>query len=268
MAALLLLVTITPSSASLGLRGKGPAFLEHCVAGMACQGLRCEPVAGGRHFSLELLQDLPCSEDASCRREETGLTCVKGSCVCPTYQAMNVSSCSCEVAARCEDGGECKGQHSGRRCADPYCTCLHSAGYASLLVDPSSLFCVLPHTGTPLEYGTEGLTVLCVVGGLACIVLLVVLGMVLHKNCVCEKGAYECADVPDAPDLPHVAAWDHPSLDYIPKTEEEDIVFTLAMAKDTVRMSNASTIHVMDELVTDYNENRGYVDDVDDPRHD
>ena len=24
------------------------------------------------------------------------------------------------------------------------------------------------------------------------------------------QGAYECEDVPDAPDLPHVAAWDHP----------------------------------------------------------
>ena len=58
-------------------------------------------------------------------------------------------------------------------------------------------------------------------------------------------------------------------------------------AKDTVRMSNASTIHVVDEEVTgwrknffgpwciffspDYNlnnDNHGYVDDVDDPRHD
>ena len=25
-----------------------------------------------------------------------------------------------------------------------------------------------------------------------------------------SQGAYECEDVPDAPDLPHVAAWDHP----------------------------------------------------------
>lgn len=140
-----------------------------------------------------LLQEVSCQEEGDCSPKETGLTCVKGSCVCPFYQALNVSSCECQEAAKCED--ECPAQHNGRR----------------------------------------------------------------------------CEDVPDAPDLPHVAAWDHPSLDYIPKTEEEDIVFTLAMAKDTVRMSNASTIHVVDEEVTDYNlnnDNHGYVDDVDDPRHD
>jgi len=250
-------------------RKPGVDFLAQCRQGLSCHGLSCHPVEGGEEVSLELLQDVSCREEGDCRPKETGLTCVKGSCVCPFYQALNVSSCQCQEAAKCEDG--CPAQHNGRRCEDEFCSCFPSLDFALLLVDPASLFCVLPADPSHPVLAYEGLTVLCVLGSLACLVLLLVLAMVLHRNCVCEKGAYECEDVPDAPDLPHVAAWDHPSLDYIPKTEEEDIVFTLAMAKDTVRMSNASTIHVVDEEVTDYNlnnDNHGYVDDVDDPRHD
>lgn len=277
MASALLLIWAASAATATVLDGRegkpGVDFLAHCRQGLSCQGLSCRPVDGGEEVSLELLQEVSCQEEGDCSPKETGLTCLKGSCVCPFYQALNVSSCECQEAAKCKEKDECPAQHNGRRCEDEFCSCFPSLDFSFLLVDPASLFCVLPADPSHpvLAYGTEGLTVLCVLGSLACLVLLVVLAMVLHRNCVCEKGAYECEDVPDAPDLPHVAAWDHPSLDYIPKTEEEDIVFTLAMAKDTVRMSNASTIHVVDEDVTDYNlnnDNHGYVDDVDDPRHD
>jgi hypothetical protein len=264
LAVLLLRVT---SSAQSWRDEKHPVnFLVQCMAGMSCQGLRCSAEEGGDDFSLELLQALHCQDDSDCSEENTGLQCVKGGCECPAYQALNVSACQCQPAALCEE--KCAAQHNGRRCEDEYCSCYPSLDFTTLLVDPASLFCVLPATDPVLVYGTAGLTVLCVLGGLTCAVLLIVLGLVLHRNCVCEKGDYKCEDEPDLPQLPHVAAWDHPSLDYIPRSGEEDIVFTLALAKDTVRMSNASTIHVVDEDMTDYNENKGYVDDVEDPRHD
>ena len=44
----------------------------------------------------------------------------------------------------------------------------------------------------------------------------------------------------------HIAAWDHPSMDYISK-DDENIIFTLCQASDSVRMSNASTIYVQDD---------------------
>ena len=43
---------------------------------------------------------------------------------------------------------------------------------------------------------------------------------------ICLQGDYEC-EVTDEVDEVHIAAWDHPSLDYIPK--DEDIVFTLSL---------------------------------------
>lgn len=270
-ALLLLLPLVRQASSAQDVPSRPVAFLSSCRGGLSCRGLQCRALrGGGGELSLERIQDVECGSDGDCLREETGLQCVKGGCRCPAFQALNVSTCGCEAAARCEAGG-CVGQHQGRRCEDSYCSCYSSPDFSTLLVDPTSLFCVLPAGDPLLTYGTDGLVVLCVLGGLAVLVLLTVLGLVLHSNCVCEKGAYECEDVPDAPELPHVAAWDHPSLDYIPKSGEEDIVFTLALAKDTVRMSNASTIHVVDEEITDYNlnnDNRGYVDDVDDPRHD
>ena len=64
------------------------------------------------------------------------------------------------------------------------------------------------------------------------------------------QGDYEC-DAPDGGDMPenHIAAWDHPSMDYISK-DDENIIFTLCQASDSVRMSNASTIYVQDEETT------------------
>ena len=44
----------------------------------------------------------------------------------------------------------------------------------------------------------------------------------------------------------HIAAWDHPSMDYVSK-DDENIIFTLCQASDSVRMSNASTIYVQDD---------------------
>ena len=41
------------------------------------------------------------------------------------------------------------------------------------------------------------------------------------------QGDYKC-DTPDGADLPetHIAAWDHPSMDYVSK-DDENIIFTL-----------------------------------------
>jgi len=264
----LALFSLQPDSSTQSWREESVSvnFLSQCMSGISCQGLRCRAVEGEMEFSLELLQDTVCHDSTDCREAATGLQCIKGGCECPLYQALNVSACQCQPAAQC--GDECIAQHNGRRCEDEYCSCVPSPDFSSLLVDPGSLFCILPAQEAVQIYSSPGLTVLGVLGGLAAAVLLIVLGLVLRKNCTCDQGDYQCEDEPDLPELPHVAAWDHPSLDYIPRSGEEDIVFTLALAKDNVRMSNASTIHVVDEELPDYNENRGYVDDVDDPRHD
>ena len=44
---------------------------------------------------------------------------------------------------------------------------------------------------------------------------------------MCPQGDYKC-DTPDGADLPetHIAAWDHPSMDYVSK-DDENIIFTL-----------------------------------------
>merc|ERR1719295_654352 len=101
---------------------------------------------GGEEISLELLQEVSCKAEVDCSPKATGLTCVKGSCVCPFYQALNVSSCQCQEAAKCEH---------------EFCSCFPSLDFSFLLVDPASLFCVLPADPSDpvLAYGTEGLTV-------------------------------------------------------------------------------------------------------------
>lgn len=268
--------------------GSNKDFLELCLdlkelgIGLQCQGLNCRGEEG-RLMGLEQLQNLPCRQDQDCRGDQTSLVCVKGRCSCPVRQAMNLTSCACQPAAACGLAEENCAQHNGRKCEDNYCSCFASPDYRTLLLDPTSLFCVLPGdlssaSLTTLDTPTPsslGLTVLCTIGGLVCAVLITLAAIVAYRNCViCEKGDYKC-EAPES-DLPevHVAAWDHPSLDYIPRGEE-DIVFTLCQAKDTVRMSNASTIHVMDEdrMTTSYmlpgddHDNMAYVDD-DEPRHD
>lgn len=261
-------------------------FISTCLdlkdrgTGLKCEGLTCS-VDQGRKVGLEELQTSSCSADTECRQDQTNLHCIKGRCQCPMGQALNLTSCACQRAAQCGLGDNNCSQHNGRKCEDDYCSCFISPDYRTLLLDPSSLFCVLPSLVLeelavivpPSSSSNVGLTVLYTILGLLCVVLVVVSGVAAHRNCViCEKGDYEC-ETPES-ELPevHIAAWDHPSLDYIPR-DEEDIVFTLSQAKDTVRMSNASTIHVMDEertaygLPEDEHDNMAYVDD-DDPRHD
>ena len=45
------------------------------------------------------------------------------------------------------------------------------------------------------------------------------------------QGDYKC-DTPDGADLPetHIAAWDHPSMDYVSK-DDENIIFTLCQVR-------------------------------------
>ena len=75
----------------------------------------------------------------------------------------------------------------------------------------------------------------------------------------------------------HIAAWDHPSMDYVSK-DDENIIFTLCQASDSVRMSNASTIYVQDDETVMANgsavtkpgpehENMAYVEE-EEPRND
>ena len=46
------------------------------------------------------------------------------------------------------------------------------------------------------------------------------------------QGDYKC-DTPDGADLPetHIAAWDHPSMDYVSK-DDENIIFTLCQVSE------------------------------------
>merc|ERR1719385_657667 len=87
---------------------------------------------GGEEISLELLQEVSCEAEGDCSPKATGLTCVKGSCVCPFYQALNVSSCQCQEAAKCEH--ECPAQHNGRRCENEFCSCFPSLDFSLLVL--------------------------------------------------------------------------------------------------------------------------------------
>ena len=129
-------------------------FISQCIdlaslgIGLQCSGTVCKGEEGAT-LSLEQLQVVECEENSDCRAEETGMECVKGRCDCPPLLAFNVTSCSCQKAARCmqeeeEEEEENCPEHNGRKCEDRYCSCYSSTDYATLLVDPSSLFCLLP----------------------------------------------------------------------------------------------------------------------------
>lgn len=268
------------------------SFLTQCVdlaglgIGLQCDGLNCvgeEDVS----LSLEQLQRQECVEDADCSPDHTQMTCTRGRCDCPPYTALNLTSCSCQQASLCltpalissetDNMTECT-EHNGRRCEDPYCSCFSSPDFRSLLVDPTSLFCVLPAGPEDLLLGAGansiGLAVLGALIGFLAVVLVAVFIVATYKNCVCERGDYKC-DAPDG-DIPehHIAAWDHPSMDYVSK-DDENIIFTLCQASDSVRMSNASTIYVQDDETTTYikpspsaeHENMAYVEE-EEPRND
>jgi len=269
-------------------------FLTQCVdlaglgIGLQCVGLDCVGEEASS-LSLEDLQRQECVTDDDCLHKQTGMRCSVGRCDCPPYAALNLTSCACQAASHCDpseitesETGEmtrCT-EHNGRRCADSFCSCFSSPDFTDLLVDPTSLFCVL--AGGPDEPGlgeggnSIGLAVLGALIGFLAVVLIAVFIVATYKNCVCDRGDYKCDD-PDG-NLPehHIAAWDHPSMDYISK-DDENIIFTLCQASDSVRQSNASTIYVQDEETTTYiqsspsrtteHENMAYVQD-DEPRND
>ena len=182
---------------------KGPGFLSQCVQqaelgeGLQCEGLLCEGEEG-RDLSLELLQHQQCSDDTDCLQEVTGLTCYRGRCDCPRYSAFNLTSCACQDTASCYyqlvDGRRNKTgctEHNGRKCHDPYCSCYSSPDYTNLLIDPTSLFCVLPAGPEDLARGggadSIGLAVLGTLLGFLSIVILAVFIVATYKHCVCER---------------------------------------------------------------------------------
>ena len=187
------------SSLVAGLEQQQPAgFLSQCVhqAGLQCSGLLCQG-EDGRDLSLELLQHQQCRDDADCLQEATGLKCSRGRCDCPHYTAFNVSSCSCQDTASCHyplvhgvrNKTGCT-EHNGRRCQDPYCSCYSSTDYSDLLLDPTSLFCVLPAGPEDLARGgatSIGLAVLGALLGFLSVVILAVLIVAMYKHCVCER---------------------------------------------------------------------------------
>ena len=181
------------------------SFLTQCVdlaglgVGLQCDGLNCvgeEDVS----LSLEQLQRQECVEDADCAPEHTQMTCTRGRCDCPPYTALNLTSCSCQPASLCltpaptsetDNSTEACTEHNGRRCDDPYCSCFSSPDFKSLLVDPTSLFCVLPAGPEDFILGAGansiGLAVLGALIGFLAVVLVAVFIVATYKNCVCER---------------------------------------------------------------------------------
>lgn len=198
------------------------------------------------------LQGLVCQSSADCLYHSSGMECERGKCICPYFKAFNVSTCRCESADFCleDDPSPCY-SHNNKRCVDRFCSCFDHPNFRDVLLDPEYLFCILP--GRPsIQPSTGGVgtavAILCVLGGGAVLVILLLVTFLLYRNfALCEKGDYKCDTVDAVQETEvHNASWDYPSLDYIPKDEE--IVFTLAQAKDMVGASNASTIHVTDEV--------------------
>jgi len=218
-----------------------------------CSGTKCKKEVGSPGtLEVSVLPELGCSKDEDCFNQQSTMVCNSGRCSCPHYHAFNISTCKCERAGYCRekvDGAVCH-SHNFMRCENEFCSCFGSQNFRDVLIDVASLFCVLPlrPSRSPAYAGMgTGLIVLCVIGGAAAIILSSVVAAILYKNCACEKGDYQCDNVDGVPEQAvHNASWDYPSLDYIPKDEE--IVFTLAQAKDMVGASNASTIHVTDEV--------------------
>ena len=183
---------------------RSSSFLRQCVdlaelgIGLQCDGLNCVGEEA-TSLSLEELQHQVCVEDSDCEPEHTKMTCSGGRCDCPAYTALNMTSCACQQTSLClsspvssEAGPQppCS-EHNGRRCNDTYCSCLSDPGFASLLVDPTSLFCVLPAGPDDLLLGgganSIGLAVLGALIGFLGVVVLAIVIVATYKNCVCER---------------------------------------------------------------------------------
>ena len=180
-----------------------PSLVRQCLhlaelgGGLQCNGLLCEGEEG-REVSLELLQHQHCSSHQDCDGEVTGLTCTEGRCDCPHYTAFNLTSCSCQQTSSCHyplvDGVRNKTgctEHNGRRCYDSYCSCYSSPDYQNLLLDPTSLFCVLPAGPEDLARGgganSIGIAVLGALLGFLSVVILAVFIVATYKHCVCAR---------------------------------------------------------------------------------
>ena len=180
-----------------------PSLVQQCVqlaelgGGLQCDGLLCQGEEG-REVSLELLQHHHCTSQADCHSEATGLTCREGRCDCPHYTAFNLTSCSCQDTASCHyplvgglrNKSGCT-EHNGRKCYDSYCSCYSSPDYSNLLLDPTSLFCVLPAGPEDLARGgganSIGIAVLGALLGFLSVVILAVFIVATYKHCVCER---------------------------------------------------------------------------------
>lgn len=247
-------------------REEGPFF---------CHQTKCNKQYGGQ-LDVSQLQGLTCSSSADCSPDVSGLGCSRGNCICPPFSAFNLTTCRCEMTGRCSRDEPGCHLHNGKQCRDQFCSCHPNNHFRDLLVDPATLFCVLPGSGLPSGHSGAEYIVLWVVIALALPILITVAAYSLYLYGIFQKGDYTCEN-PDTVDLPevHNATWDYPSMDYINRHDEE-IVFTLAQAKDFVGASNASTIHVIDEqtsfdhnFLSENHENQAYVvEDVDDPRND
>ena len=148
------------------------------------------------------MQSQECDEDDDCYSEQTGMLCQRGRCDCPPYTAFNLTSCSCQLTSQCSTyqltltqelvvtETRCM-EHNGRRCDDSYCSCRSSPDFTSLLLDPTSLFCVLPAGPEELALGSGassiGLAVLGALIGFLAVVLVAIFIVTTYKNCVCER---------------------------------------------------------------------------------
>jgi len=234
------------------------SFLTQCIdlaslgIGLQCRGTVCKGEEGSS-LNLEQVKKVECVRNSDCMTKYTGMQCVAGLCDCPPYQALNISSCSCQATAQCQDSSGCT-EHNGRKCWDSHCSCYSSIDYATLLVDPSTLFCLIP--GDNKEEGGEvsALAVgLIVVAGLVLLILVALAGIPVCKACKWGKSAdiYDSQDIVDG--LSEV--WDD-SITKEFKTDEDDIIFTYLQTEEKSRsISGCRPFSILDQ------HNLAYVDE-------
>ena len=165
------------------------SFLTQCIdlanlgIGLQCRGTVCKGEEGSS-LNLEQVQKVECVKNSDCMAEYTGMECASGLCDCPPYQALNITSCSCQATAKCQNTSDCT-EHNGRKCWDSHCSCYSSTDYSTLLVDPSTLFCLIPGDNQVLEGGEVSALAagLIVVAGLVLLLLVALAGIPVCKAC-------------------------------------------------------------------------------------
>ena len=192
---LLLTLTLIPSTSCSILLNKSedssPSFLTQCTdlaslgIGLQCRGAVCKGEEGN-NLNLDQVQRVKCVTESDCMTEHTMMKCNDGLCECPPYQALNISSCSCQTTALCVDSDSDCTQHNGRQCQDSYCSCYGSVDYSTLLVDTATLFCLLPgDQGSQSGGGVVGAGVagLGVLAGVVLLIVLALAGIAACKAC-------------------------------------------------------------------------------------